>query len=135
MRIFNVFGVHEYGDRMVKNSIHKNLRGEPFEINQDRVMDFFSSYDLFKVVEHYINNFIALSLYKDLNLCYANKIKLSDLCQEIQKNGTPTHIIFHEEGDAPAYCGSSERLDSLNIELIGLEKSITTVYRELKERT
>ena len=131
-RIFNIFGETEDSDRMIRNNIIQNLNGKPFKVYQERVMDFFSVYDLFKVLEYYMENFSKKDLYKDLNLCYSNKKSLTDVCEEIKKVGKKTNIVLDSPGNAPSYCGSSNRLDSLNIECLGLEKSIESMYERVK---
>ena len=119
---------------MIKNNIIKNMSHLPFEIHQDRVMDFFSSHDLCLVLEYYMQNISKIFLYKDLNLCYTNKVKLSDVCKEIQKSGKKAWTTFDESGFAPAYCGSSRRIDSLGIEFLGLSKSIAQMYEFLRRK-
>ncbi|HIL27375.1 MAG TPA: NAD-dependent epimerase/dehydratase family protein [Nitrospinaceae bacterium] len=131
-RIFNIFGETEEPNRMVKSNIVKNLNGMPFEIHQERIMDFFSINDLFKVLEYYIKNLAEKDLYKDLNLCYAEKVSLTDICEEIEKNGKKTNVEYDKKGCAAAYCGSSKKIDSLDIKFLGLEKSIKNMYERVK---
>ena len=119
-RIFNVFGDLEKENRMIKNNINRNKQGLPFEIHQNKIMDFFSAEDLFRVIEYYIKN-IDLKLDKDINICYINKVSLIDICKTINPHGK---FNILKKGFAPSYCGDGSKLNHLPVVLVGLKRSI-----------
>ena len=78
LRLFGCFGELEDSDRMIKNSISRVRNNQPIIIHQNRKMDFFYIKDLFKVIEHYIQNYND-TLPKDVNMCYKKKTSLLDI--------------------------------------------------------
>tara|TARA_R100000152_G_C6755301_1_gene179015 strand:+ start:68 stop:793 length:726 start_codon:yes stop_codon:yes gene_type:complete len=122
-RIFNVFGELEKQDRMIKNNLTRFRSNLPLQVHQNKIMDFFSVEDLYRVVRYYLDNFLSFSLDKDLNMCYTNKVDLKQVCKIICSDDE-YKIDICDEGMSPAYCGNGERLRSLEIDLLGLEKSI-----------
>jgi GDP-L-fucose synthase len=134
LRIFNVFGEFEADDRMVKNNINNYLSGNPLEIYQDRVMDFFGANDLYKVVNYIINHDVRNIIYKDLNMCYEKKHTLLDVANIINNlSDKKSEIKLINDEMSPPYCGNSNRLSLLNLEFDGLEKSIREVYNKWKQ--
>jgi dTDP-4-dehydrorhamnose reductase len=133
-RIFNIFGDGEEEQRMIRSNIIRNLNNEPFVVHQEKVMDFFSVYDLSLLIEYYLENFSKKELYKDLNICYSIKTNLSDICNAIERCGKRLPAQIEEKDQAPAYCGSSERIDSLGIRFLGLSKSIKIMYEKEKRK-
>ena len=93
-------------------------------IFQDKKMDYFYAQDVARVIDFYIKN-NNLNLPKDLNLCYKTKYKLSDIANVV-KNLTNTNqsVTIENNNLSHSYTGGSERLDSLQIKLIGIEKGI-----------
>ena len=130
-RIFNIFGHGEESQRMIRSNIIRSLNGEPPVVHQEKVMDFFSVYDLFLLIEYYLENFSKKELYKDINICYPTKTNLSDICEIIGRGNSSVKI--ETEQQAPAYCGSSKRIDSLGISFFGLSKSIKIMYAKEKK--
>ena len=126
-RIFNVFGELEKEDRMIKSNLNRLKSNLPLQIHRNKIMDFFSAEDLYRVVKYYLDNFFPFSLDRDLNLCYTTKVDLKQVCKIISYS-TKYKIDIHEEGMSSAYCGDGKKLNSLKIDLLGLEESI----RQLK---
>ena len=59
-------------------------------------------------------------------MCYINKVDLKEICNIL--NYKNLKIIFNTDGMSPAYCGNGEKLKNLKIDLVGLEKSIKSLY-------
>tara|TARA_B100000131_G_C17967365_1_gene552953 strand:+ start:34 stop:879 length:846 start_codon:yes stop_codon:yes gene_type:complete len=134
LRIFNVFGEFEANDRMVKNNINNYLSGNPLEIYQDRVMDFFGANDLYKVIDYIINTGVKNIVYRDFNMCYEEKHTLLDVANIINDlSDTKSEIKIVEEGMSPPYSGDFSRLSLLGLHFDGLEKSIKEVYNIWKQ--
>ena len=90
IRIFNVYSEKEKDSRFIKICKKSVENNENIIINNDRYFDFFNSADLIKVIEYYINN---NKLEKDIDLCYKNKYKLSDIAKNINKDNKVKIII------------------------------------------
>jgi len=133
-RIFNVFGVHEKNDRMIKNNIVNNKLNKPFLIHSDKIMDFFSADDLFCVIEHYVHNKNFYLLDKDINICYINKTSLSVICKIISSIGNQQGGPSFLNEKRPSYCGDGRKLNDLGLALLGLEGSIKKMYYSLESK-
>ena len=122
LRLFGCFGGFEEPQRLFKNNYGKVLSKKKIVIHQDKMMDYFYAEDIGRVIEFIYSN---REIERDLNLCYSNKKSLSEMltifarmlnCKE------PFEILNKQK--AFSYTGSSEKLEKLNIELIGLEKGL-----------
>jgi nucleoside-diphosphate-sugar epimerase len=122
-RIFNIFHVNEEPDRFIKASILAKQNGSHVTIAQDKYFDFMSEADFIKIVRHYLTNLHRLSeLHKTFNLSYKQKYTLSDIALLILKD--PTKIVVQSELKFLNYCGNSDKLDGLGLDLDGLEASL-----------
>lgn len=87
---------------------------------EDRYFDYFCVEDIVPVVQYFIENDHS---YKDFNLVYKEKYKLSELASMfIEFHNLKTDIIYTES--YKDYTGSSERLDSLKLNLKGIEQGL-----------
>ena len=124
LRLFGCFGTTEEKQRLFKNTINKIKISQSPEILQDKYMDYFFIEDVCTVVEHIINNHKNIE-YKDFNLCYDQKNKLSDHIKKIQEfMNNKTNIKFLQKDLGMSYTGNSSRLNSLKLNLNGLEIGI-----------
>lgn len=116
LRIFNCFGKGESSTRVFPTFIAKKA---DFEIVGDRYFDFFSIQDLCKVVDSFVENNHVIY---DVNCVYMKKYKISEIVRLFaQVRGLqPDFKVFSESQNN--YTGSGEKLNSLGIELEGLEK-------------
>tara|TARA_R110000744_G_scaffold377689_1_gene492956 strand:- start:4 stop:846 length:843 start_codon:yes stop_codon:yes gene_type:complete len=124
LRLFGCFGIHEEPQRLI-HSCYKNFKNnENAVINQDKYMDYFYAQDVGRVIDFIISN-SGSPVPRDINLCYTGKYKLSDYANKIKRltNSDSSVIIYNKELTKP-YTGSGERLKSLNIDLVGLNKGI-----------
>lgn len=126
-RIFGCFGKHEIDSRLIKNSLNRLNNGKNICIKKDKYMDYISAYDVCKILEYYINN-IDFVNERDINLVYDEKIKLSELASKLLKfKNSNNSVIIEEEGLDKTYTGSSDKLSSMKIDLLGLEDSIKRI--------
>jgi GDP-L-fucose synthase len=117
IRIFNCFGPGEQPTRLLS----KYNREGQIEISNDRYFDYFSIQDLKKVVQHCIENDWPIN---DVNAVYERKYKISEIIIKYDRihNRLPKlEIISTSENN---YTGDSSALNSLGIELDGLEKGL-----------
>ena len=62
---------------------------------------------------------------KDLNLCYKQKHKLSDIAFTLKNlTNTEQDVIIENNNPSYSYTGSGQRLNELGVELIGLQEGI-----------
>lgn len=123
-RIFGSFGDNELNTRFVKNSLNRIKEKKDIVIYKDKYMDFISSYDICKILQFYIEYHKDIQ-YKDINLVYKQKIKLSDFAEIILKFKKSNQCaIIMEDGLDKSYTGNNERLNSMPINLHGIESSL-----------
>jgi GDP-L-fucose synthase len=124
LRLFGCFGVNEEPQRLFKATHDRFINGKDAVIHQDRWMDYFYAQDVGKVIEHIFEN-RADNIPKDINLCYREKYKLSDYVNKIKNlMNVDLGVIIQDNTYAYSYDGNAERLQSLNINLHGLEKGL-----------
>jgi GDP-L-fucose synthase len=124
LRLFGCFGINEEPQRLFKATYDRFINGEDAVIHQDRWMDYFYAQDVGKVIEHIFEN-RADNIPKDINLCYREKYKLSDYVNKIKNlMNVDLGVIIQDNTYAYSYDGNAERLQSLNINLHGLEKGL-----------
>jgi len=113
IRLFGCFDFSEPSNRLLK----KISSNDFVEIN-DRQFDYVSASDLFHLLEFYLNND---NLIKDINCVYPKKILLSELIEKfisihnIKRNFNISSTL------GKTYTGSSTNLESLNLNLEGLD--------------
>lgn len=127
IRIFGCFGEHEKDSRFLKANIKKALKGEPLIIHQDKFMDFISSDDLCKILKFYFDNEKKM-LPKDLNAVYKKKYTLKQIAEMVKSNlKSKSKILVQQRGMANSYTGKSNKLDTMDIELSGLERELKNI--------
>lgn len=136
LRIFNCFGFNETDDRMVKGNILRYISKQEIQIHCNKTMDFFYIDDLLKIVQSYVdriqddeNN----KLPKEVNLCYNQKTTLFDIAKIINSlSDYKVDIVIEDRTDQKFdYYGHSEHLDSLGLELKGLQCGIKEMYDKI----
>jgi len=129
LRIFGCFYHNELSTRFIKNNINKYINHKSMIIHQDRYMDFFYMDDLINIIEYSLNN--PPSTYKDINMSYLKKYKLSDITDMInQLSSYKVDTIIENENFGLNYTGNGELLNSLNLKLKGLELGIKECYHK-----
>jgi GDP-L-fucose synthase len=132
MRLYGCFGPTEEDTRFIKSCINQVLDNKQMVVHQNKYMDYFYIEDLKKVVLFYIENY-NMSLPNALDLCYADKVTLLDIANQI-KNLTKSDldVILQQDAMGIPYIGSSRALSSLNLKMCGLEKGIEDTLNTLK---
>jgi nucleoside-diphosphate-sugar epimerase len=121
LRIFNVFHENEESDRFIKMCFTK----ENVTIFDNKYFDFVYKDDFIKVVQYYIEHANEKDgLHKTINVCYPDKYTLSEVANMII--GDKSKIIIINENTSNNYSGNGQLLQSLNLDLIGLKKSLLT---------
>lgn len=116
LRIFNCFGTGEIETRIFPVFLKKKSK---FEINDDRYFDYFSIQDLCKVVDSFVINDHVVY---DVNCVYMNKYKISEaIARFAEIRGIKSNFVINSTSKNN-YTGSGKKLNSLGIELDGLEK-------------
>lgn len=124
LRLFGCFGKKEKETRLFKSTITNLNAGKPVILHQDKLMDYFYVGDLYRVVCHYVQNYDSLP-FKDVNLCYSTKKTLKEMIFLIKNlTGTAADVIIEKKEMGLSYTGSSEKLNSFNLPLVGLERGI-----------
>jgi GDP-L-fucose synthase len=128
LRVFGCFDENELETRFIKSCILKSKKNETIIIHQDKRMDFFYLKDLISVVQYTL---LFNTSYKDINLSYQTKHKLSEIAEKIKKYNNSKSEIVIEEKNGLNYNGDFSKLITLPIALdgfeIGIEKTIMYV--------
>lgn len=121
LRVFGCFDENELDTRFIKSCILKSKKGETIIIHQDKTMDFFYLKDLISVVQYVL---LFNSPYKDINLSYKTKNKLSEIAKKIKiRNNSNSEIIIQDENGLN-YNGDFNKVATLPITIDGFEKGI-----------
>lgn len=134
LRPFGCFGIYEEPQRLIYSCYKKFKNNENAIINQDKYMDYFYAQDIGKVIEHIYHNHKFIYFPKDINLCYSEKYKLSDIANKIKElTNVSMGVILENKDISNSYTGSGLRLKSLNIDLKGLDKGIEECLKKWNE--
>ena len=122
-RLFGCFGARENPQRLIKNCYSKLTGGEDATIDQNKEMDYIFVGDLCSVLDLYLTS--SAQLPRDLNLCYDQKMTLYDIAMMI-KNFTKSknNVIIGKPNNGKPYTGDSQKLQGLNLDLLGVEGGI-----------
>jgi len=132
LRLFGCFGPLEESSRLIKQSLRNIDEGKSPLIYQDKKMDFFYVEDILRVVMFYAQHDVR-DLPKDINLCYLNKVFLSDIAREIIKlTGYSEDVIVIKNDYAAPYTGSGLQLSDMGIELQGLNAGLEDYIRSMQ---
>lgn len=131
IRLFGCFGKHENNTRFIKNTIYKCLNNEDIFVD-NKQMDFISTKDLFVLIENYLQDGVK---YKDINAVYNKKVDLIYIAEYIKQiTDSKSSIILKNKSKENSYSGDSTKIDSLNLDFVGLENSIKEMYDAIKPR-
>jgi GDP-L-fucose synthase len=123
LRIFNIFHINEEPDRFIKSCFIAKKNNSNIKIFEDKYFDFIYEDDFIKIIDYYFDNvYNQDKLNKTINLCYGKKYKLSDIAFLITND--KSKIIIEKDTSNNNYCGNSELLKSINIDLIDLQQSL-----------
>jgi UDP-glucose 4-epimerase len=124
LRLFGCFGRFEEKQRLFRSVANCLQNNNSPVIHRDKYMDYFYAQDVAKVIEYFMAN-IDHKFPKDINLCYKEKYKISELAEKIiELTGSKKSVIIENNEPANSYTGLNDRLENLKIDLIGLEEGI-----------
>jgi len=129
LRIFGCFDENELDSRFIKTCILKSKRNETITIHEDKIMDFFYIQDLISIIRYF---FLVNPVYQDINLCYKNKYKLSEIAKKIINETNSKSNITIQKEHGLNYYGNFDKLQSLPIILQGIESSLKTTIINTK---
>ena len=132
IRIFGCFDENEINARYIKSCIINNISNKEIIIHEDKYMDFIYMDDLIRIIKYYILN--KNLIYKDINACYEQKLKLSEIASFIN-NITNNQVSIKIENPEKGlnYSGDFKKLKSLEINLTGLTNGILNTYNKFYE--
>ena len=129
LRIFGSFNYNERPQRFVSTCISNCKNKQDIIIPEDKLFDLFYAEDIVTVVKKVLSDHPLF--YKDINLCYNKKLLLSEVAEIIKaKMNSGVNIVIKSKSMGSSYTGSSKRLDSLSLDLIGLEEGL---QRQIKK--
>lgn len=116
IRLFGCFDPTEPDFRILKKCLLQN------EVTvENKNFDFISYRDFYTVLKHYIN---TQPKYKDINCVYKDKYDLVTILEKFKKiHNLQTKIVVSEK-TGKDYTGDGSLLDSLSLDLQGLEKGL-----------
>jgi UDP-glucose 4-epimerase len=122
-RIFNIFHANEEPDRFIKSCFIAKKCNTKITIFEDKYFDFVYQDDFVRILKFYLENLNNQTvLEKTLNICYNKKYKLSDIAKIIIGNDDNINVL--NTNSVSNYSGNNARLESMNLSLLGLEKSL-----------
>lgn len=121
-RIFNIFHKNEEPDRFIKSCFLAKTNNTKVTIFQNKYFDFVYESDFIKILQYYLQNFNIENLNKTINICYNEKYTLSEIAEKIVPK---ENIIILSSGLCNNYSGHGGLLKSMDIELDGLDVSLT----------
>ena len=123
LRLFGVFHEHEADNRFFK----KLYLNKGIEINNDIYLDYIYLGDVVPVINEIIENKV---IYKDINMVYSHKFKLSELANVfcIINNIDPTNVVI-SGSKGNNLTGNSSRLEALNLRMLGLRRALALYQR------
>jgi nucleoside-diphosphate-sugar epimerase len=122
-RIFNIFHPNEESSRFIKSCFLAKKNNTDITIYEDKFFDFVYENDFITIVRFYLDNINNAGLLeKTINICYEKKYKLSDIAIIVINNNDKINII--NKNSINNYCGNNLKLKNINIDLLGLEKSL-----------
>ena len=120
LRLFGCFDKTEHEFRLLKK-----FSAQPSFSLMDRKFDYISASDFYKIVDHYLKND---SLQKDINCVYGTKHYLSEILTEFKRLHHIDTDLKIEGINILNYTGNANKLNSLNLNLDGLQKGLELYF-------
>lgn len=133
-RIFSNFYANEATGRFITSNIKRYINHNPLYVDADRWFDFFYLEDFMMIIYYYLKNLGLASLPKELDMCYMDKYKLSQVSTIINNLDTHKEQIIVGKTVELDYIGDGYRVSQLGLPLIGLKEGIKQVYYKIKEQ-
>jgi len=129
LRIFNIFHSKEEPDRFIKSCFLAKQKNTSVTIFNDKYFDFVYEDDFICVIKYYCGNYEKQEiLQKTLNIAYDKKYTLYDIAKLILPE-EKISVLNNELTNN--YCGNNDLLKNMDIEFIGLEKSLVMYEKKL----
>ena len=129
LRLFGCFDENELDSRFIKSCILKSRINENITIHEDKIMDFFYIGDLISIVKYFL---LVNPVYKDINLSYKNKYKLSEIAKKIINETNSKNNIIIQKENSLNYNGNFDKLLSLPITFEGIDRGIKKTIINIK---
>lgn len=130
IRIFSLFGEGEIETRFIRSALTRYVNNEPIDIHENKYIDFFYMEDLWTLVKYYID---TDNPPKEVDCCYNhNMMSLKKIAKIINTLGDHKVPINEPALYPTSYVGNKKVINSLPIELIGLEKALKLEYEKYK---
>jgi GDP-L-fucose synthase len=134
-RIFNCFGIDESTDRLIRGNIDKKINGLPMTLFSNRLMDFFYIDDLAKMIDEFLKDYTRFP--KTIDCVYEEKYRLMDILKFINSLKENNVEIILSNQTSPNNINTTDtdyvgKYFDLQIDFIGLFKSIEIIYNKLK---
>lgn len=122
LRVFGSVGPEPARGTLLRNFLDAAQRQERFQLRDDRYFDWFNLDDLSSVISKTLDGHLD---YSDMNLVYAEKLKISDLLIRLctKRSIDRDHLSIASSSDLN-YTGDHTRLSSLELDLIGLDQAL-----------
>jgi len=121
IRIFGIIHKTEIASRLIPK-----ILSEKQLILENRYFDYFYLEDILPVIYHYIEE---EPKHKDLNLVYLKKMLLIDFAKMVCSSvGLDESKLKSSSDQYPNYTGDGEKLNALNLSLIGIENGIKRYF-------
>lgn len=140
LRLFGVFGPNEKEHRFIKQNILRYNKREHIRIQQDCKFNFISIYDLVEVIKYYVDNPSRAEEFDCgliENVGYENYTTLQEVANIINSLETyKVSIDIEERGWGKHYWSNNSTVifSLMNLEFLGLERSIHKMYAEMKSK-
>lgn len=128
LRIFAVFDENEADRRFIKSNIMRYINREDLIVHTNKLMDFFYMKDLINLVDYHLQQ--NYWLYNVVDCRYMKSYTLCEIAQMINQLDAHKVGIQVVDKEKSSYIGN---YIGLPIPLIGLEKGIIEVYKNLKK--
>jgi len=129
LRIFNIFHPNEEHNRFIKSCFIAKQNSTDITIFDNKYFDFVYEDDFIIIIKHYCDNYDNQEkLINTINISYDKKYTLYDIAKLILPE---EKIIVLNNELKNNYCGNNDLLKSLNLPIIGLEKSLVLYKNKL----
>lgn len=128
LRLFSCFGPGEADNRLLAKFVDTINKGQHFNVDKDRYVDFVSIHDICTVVDAVLDGTIT---DRDINVVYQNKLKVSEILNKYCKLHHISNTCIAITGiDDKNYTGNGSRLAKYNLPLEGLDAGLEKYRRK-----
>ena len=115
LRIFGLFGCHEYPFRFITQMCHLSIEGQPLKINRNVYFDYLYIEDFCRLLLGFMS--LDRPQYHSYNIVSGRRISLTEICGCVNAAAKeyglgPQPVVLVNEGLSKEYTASSNRLFS-----------------------